>query len=266
MYSFSSCTLLAKQDSLSSKCRFEDKDFLTDLFKCFESEASEKDETWTPLLETLRECSNMSWAECCFQVLKRFHITMTSRELADDLRANSQGEEVEDWDYVWHMRSKAQSLACVLSKSEALSITAANLRDSRVRTPAEEKIRLGEVTSFHQLLDLVVDLNNRYVGTFTSSKGLTSIRSLTSRQMVNHLQAADSHANFHDLPQDDMAQAVQSSLQGQFSHQHYESHLTSRKDTHHCPEAYDSCTAQAMQSSPQGQYFEHNQSPIPGAS
>jgi hypothetical protein len=80
----------AKQDSQASSYRLEDKDFLVDILKHLGPDSARKDKTWLPLLDTLAECSGMAWAECCFQVLKRFHVTVTPRELADDFKSNRQ--------------------------------------------------------------------------------------------------------------------------------------------------------------------------------
>jgi hypothetical protein len=54
------------------------------------------------------------------------------------------------------MRNMSKGLSGVLSHiSEALIYTAANLRDSRVRKPVEEKINAKQITTFQQLFDLV---------------------------------------------------------------------------------------------------------------
>jgi hypothetical protein len=250
----------AKQEFIAMQYRYEDSDFLADFIKSFNVENSKYVKTWSPFMQNMRECSdcaNMSWPECCFQVLKKFRVSVTPRELADDFRGTCQKDGKDDGDFIWDMRRKARGLAGILSRSEALAITVANLQDTRVRKPAEEKLRSAEITSFQQLYDLAVDINDRYVGSSRAPKdpapggdrGRPQVRPLTGmRPTVHQVQSQNVESERSEPAQetyDTYHQTYDQSGEG-----HDECHEPEQEDAQYSEDTSQSRPSQGYNSKP----------------
>ena len=121
---------------------------------------------WPPtkrIQEVISGFTDMTWPEACLKIIRRFHALVTPDELRDSYK-NCKQLDQSDEDYIVHMEVKARGLSGTLSKKDALRYTVANLKESRIRLPLEDKVNEGEISTFSDLFKWAVEFNQRYVG------------------------------------------------------------------------------------------------------
>ena len=126
---------------------------------------SRKGRSWEPIQDIVRGLRDMSWPEACLKILRRLHVSVTPEELVDSYKTHKQERNVSDEDYIIQMDERSNGLWSVLSRKDALLYAASNLREPRVRKRLEKMVKSDHITTFDELFNNVVELNEDYVGT-----------------------------------------------------------------------------------------------------
>ena len=79
-----------KKGYLRSRYCYEDRDFIQDILHHYQSDVTQRDRSWKPVIDALKRCIDFSWPEACLQILRQLRVSVTAQELVDSYKAHRQ--------------------------------------------------------------------------------------------------------------------------------------------------------------------------------